>query len=138
MFIFGLIAQVFIFGGIGFLSPTLTLHLMTYPGFDEFWVGVYFAMPAVFYILNTFMVSYYCKWLSRKVVVLVGSSLFSLSIFLIGTSPLLRFPDNSHTMLVGAMLLGFSASMVTIPIFPEMLARLESDLPHLRGEELNN
>jgi MFS family permease len=41
-------------------------------------------------------------------------------------------------MLAGAMLLGFSACMVTIPIFPEMLARIELGLPELKGEELNN
>lgn len=125
MFVFGLIAQVFIFGGIGFLSPTFTLHMMSYPGFDEFWVGIYFAMPAVAYIINTPLVTYYCGLFGRPRVILMGSALFSFSIYLIGTSPLLGFADNSTTIFAGVMLLGFSACMVTIPIFPEMLHRIE-------------
>lgn len=57
---------------------------------------------------------------------------------MIGTSPLLGFPDSSKTIFVGALLLGFSACMITIPILPEMLAVIESDLPNLKGEDLNN
>jgi hypothetical protein len=94
---------------------------MSYEGFTEFWVGVYFAMPAIFYIINTPMVTYYCKWFSSKTTILMGMSMFCLSIFFIGTSPLLSLPDNGYTMFIGACMLGFSACMVTIPLFPEML-----------------
>jgi len=139
MFIFGLISQIYIFGGIGFLSPTFTLHMVNnYEGFDEFWVGIYFAMPAVSYIINTLLVPIYCSKFSRKYVLLAGSCLFCLSIYMIGTSPFLGFPDSPKTIFMGSMLLGFSACMVTIPILPEMLHRIELDLPELKGDELNN
>jgi len=139
MFVFGLISQVYIYGGIGFLSPTFTLHMVnSYEGFDEFWVGIYFAMPAVTYIINTPLVPYWCKTLGRKRTLLYGSGLFCLSVYFIGTSPLLNLPDSPHTIFVGTLLLGFSACMVTVPILPEMLHRIEHDLPHLKGEELSN
>ena len=56
MFWFGLMAQILVFAGISFGLPTLALHLKKYDGFDEFWVGIFFAMPAIAYILNSLMV----------------------------------------------------------------------------------
>ena len=50
-------AQILVFAGISFGLPTLALHLKKYDGFDEFWVGIFFAMPAIAYILNSLMVS---------------------------------------------------------------------------------
>ena len=127
MFVFGLISQIYIYGGIGFLSPTFTLHMVnSYEGFDEFWVGIYFAMPAVTYIINTPLVPYWCKTFGRRKTLLYGSVLFCLSVYLIGTSPLLNLPDSPHTILFGTLLLGWSACMVTVPILPETLnQRLE-------------
>ena len=84
------------------------------------------------------MVTYYCKWFSSKTTILIGMSMFCLSIFFIGTSPLLSLPDNGYTMFIGACMLGFSACMVTIPLFPEMLHQIEIKMPELKGDELNN
>ena len=139
MFIFGLCSQVFIYGGIGFLSPTFTLHMTSnYEGFDEFWIGIYFAMPAVAYIINTPFVPTYCAKFGRRVVLLTGSTLFCFSILMIGTSPTLGFPDHHKTVFIGTLILGFSACMVTVPIMPEMLHRIELQMPEIKGEELNN
>jgi hypothetical protein len=91
MFLFGLIAQILVYGSIGFLSPTLSLHLMDYPGFNEFWVGVFFAVPSVIYVINTPLVYFYTRYLSSRFVVFIGSAIFCLSIYLIGTSPMLGF-----------------------------------------------
>ena len=30
MFVFGLLAQVLVYGSLGFLNPTMSLHLMSY------------------------------------------------------------------------------------------------------------
>jgi MFS family permease len=127
MFIFGLCSQVFIYGGIGFLSPTFTLHMTTnYQGFDEFWIGIYFAMPAVSYIINSVIfVPKYCARYGRRKVLLVGSFLFAIAIMMIGTSPALGFPDTHHTIFLGTLLLGFAACMVTVPIMPEMISSIE-------------
>ena len=139
MFVFGLICQIYVYGGIGFLSPTFSLHMVnSYEGFDEFWIGIYFAMPAVTYIINTPLVPTWCKYFGRKRTLLYGSVMFCLAVYMIGTSPLLHLPDSPRTIFFGVLLLGWSACMVTVPILPEMLAVIEHDLPELKGDELNN
>ena len=138
MFIFGLLSQILVYGAIGFLSPTLSLHLLSYQDFDEFWVGIFFGVPTILYILNTPLVSFYCKIISRRAVVLIGAGIFCLSVYMIGTSPLVGLPDSTKVIFMGLCLLGFSATMVVIPMFPEMLHSIEEALPHLKGDELNN
>lgn len=98
---------------------------MSYPDFDEFWVGVYFGVPAIIYILNTPLVSLYCKFISRKGVVLIGMCIFCLSVAMIGTSPLLGLPNHVQVIFMGLCCLGFATAMVVIPIFPEMLHAIE-------------
>lgn len=138
MFIFGLLSQIVIYGSIGFLSPTLSLHLLSYEDFDEFWVGIFFGVPTILYILNTPLVSMYCKVISRRAVILIGSGIFCISVYMIGTSPWIGFPDSTKVIFMGLCLIGFSAPMVVIPMFPEMLDSIEETLPHLKGDELNN
>lgn len=138
MFIFGLLSQILVYGSIGFLSPTLSLHLLSYPDFDEFWVGIFFGVPTILYILNTPLVSFYCKMFSRRAVVFVGASILCLSVYMIGTSPTIGLPDSTKVVFMGLCLLGFSSTMVVIPMFPEMLHSIEEKLPHLKGDELNN
>jgi MFS family permease len=57
---------------------------------------------------------------------------------MIGTSPIFSLPDSTKVIFMGLCLLGFSATMVVIPMFPEMLHSIEEALPHLKGDELNN
>ena len=138
MFLFGILAQVLVFGGVAFGQPTLALHLASYEGFTNFWIGMYFAMPAVAYILNTLMVASYCKVLSRRGVIFFGLSLFSMSLYLIGTSPMFGIRDSPGIIFTGLMLLGFSAAMITIPLVPEVIHSIEDAYPELAGEELHN
>ena len=138
MFCFGVGAQILVFGAIGFGQPTLALHLASYEGFTKFWVGFYFAMPCIAYILNTIMVSKYCEYMPRKSIIFIGLALLSMSLYLIGTSPMLGIKDTKQTIFGGLMLLGFSAAMITIPLLPEVLYAIEQKFPNLAGEELNN
>lgn len=138
MFLCGVLAQVLVFGGVAFGQPTLALHLASYEGFTNFWIGMYFAMPAVAYIVNTLCVASYCKVLSRRGVIFVGLALFSMGLYLAGTSPMLGVKDSPSIILTGLMLVGFSAAMITIPLVPEVIHSIEHKLPDLAGEELNN
>lgn len=127
-----------VYGANAFLMPTLSLHLLSYPGFDEFLVAMFFGVPAIIFILNTPLVSIYCRVWTRRGVVFVGVLLFAVSILLIGTSPLFNIPDLPKLIFFGLCLNSFSAAMVVIPIFPEMLHSIESEFPTLAGDELNN
>ena len=46
--------------------------------------------------------------------------------------------DNSRSIFIGLMLLGYSSCMISVPLIPEVLDSIENQLPHLKGEELNN
>lgn len=59
--------------------------------------------------------------------------------FLIGTSPLLSLDRSSTTIMIGLLILGFSAPMISIPLLPDMLESIEvaTDLNYDDGE-VNN
>ena len=126
MFVFGICAQILVFGGVAFGQPTLALHLHSYEGFDKFWIGMYFAIPAIAYIVNTLLVSSYCKVFSRRSVIFFGLSCFTISLYLIGTSPMLGIKNSPRIIFAGLMLLGFSAAMISIPLIPEVINSVEN------------
>jgi hypothetical protein len=134
MFTFGLLSQIIVYGANSFLIPTLTLHLLTYNGFDNFWVTVFFGVPSLLFIFNTPLVSLYCKVISRKGVVFFGSVGFCMSIFMIGTSPIFHLPNLTKIIFLGLCLNNFSGAMIVIPIYPEMLNSIEEKLPELKGQ----
>ena len=138
MFWFGLMAQIMVFGGISFGSPVLAIHLGSYEGFTKAWIGFYFSAPAITYLINSLFISHICDRVHRRVVLLIGLILFSISIYMVGTSPMLGIDDVSSTILAGLFLMGFAAVMITVPLIPEILNSIESQLPWLEGEELNN
>ena len=121
MFWLGLAGQALAFGGSAFAAPILALHLATFKGFTKIWMGVYFATPALTYVLNSFFVAYYCKIFGRKKVLFFGSLLYALSLYMIGTSPLLGFGENYQIIHMGLALIGFSCVMVAVPVIPETL-----------------
>jgi hypothetical protein len=59
--------------------------------------------------------------------------------FLIGTSPYLGLDRSSTTIMIGLIILGFSAPMISIPILPDMLEAIEEaeDLNYAK-EEVEN
>ena len=138
MFWLGLAGQALVFGGSAFGAPILALHLASFEGFTKGWIGFYFATPAITYVLNSVFVAWYCKIMSRKKVIFIGSLLFTLSMYMIGTSPLLGFESNYQTIHLGLALLGFGIGMVAIPVIPETLDCITMQFPHLESEELNN
>jgi len=59
--------------------------------------------------------------------------------FLIGTSPYLGLDRSSTTIMIGLLLLGVSAPMISIPVLPDMLEAIEdADDLNYDMEEVNN
>ena len=139
MFVFGLISQILIFGAIGFIQPTMALHLREYPGFQTFWIGVFFSTPAVTYILGSLLLSFYLKFIGRRGVIFMAFILLVTSVFFIGTSPLLRLKDTPNYIIAGLCMVGFASSAITIPVLPEMLDQIVLKYPNLKDNvELND
>lgn len=138
MFTFGLLAQVLIYGAIGFLTPTMAIHMKEY-GMEMFWIGVFFSLPAVMYIVGSLLIPCYLSFIGRRGVIFLAFMLLCLGIFMVGTSPLLNFPDTPKLMFAGLMFLGLAAAAITIPVLPEMLEQIILTHPALaNSEELND
>ena len=120
MFTFGLLAQVLAMTLLGFMTPTLALHLNGY-GIETFWIGLYFSLPCVSYILGSLLIPHLEHLINRKGVIFCACVFLIFSFFMIGTSPLLNFDDSPKTIFFGLCIFGVSTSAITIPVLPEML-----------------
>jgi MFS family permease len=101
-------------------------------------VALYFGVPAIIYVLNTPLVPIYCRLWNRRAIVFLGSLIFSIWAFMIGTSRILGFQNDPKLIFFGLCMTSFSSAMVIIPIFPEMLNTIETRNPRMTGDELNN
>ena len=138
MFTFGLMAQILIYASIGFLTPTLAIHLKQYE-MDMFWIGVFFSLPAVMYIVGSLLIPCYLSIMGRRGVIFSAFVLLILGVFMIGTSPVLRFPDSPKMIFAGLLLVGLAAAAITIPVLPEMLEQIINKHPILENnQELND
>ena len=105
---------------MGFLTPTMAIHLNRYE-MDMFWIGVFFSLPAVMYIVGSLLIPCYLSIMGRRGVIFSAFVLLILGVFMIGTSPVLRFPDSPKMIFSGLLLVGLAAASITIPVLPEML-----------------
>ena len=138
MFVFGLISQVLIYGTTAFLQPTLAIHLKSYE-METFWIGVFFSLPAVAYILGALLVPSAQSLIGRRGLIFTAFMMLLLSVILIGTSPMFRIRDSPKIVFSGLCLLGLSASAITIPVLPEMLDSIVQKWPQLENtKELND
>ena len=108
-------------------------------GMEMFWIGVFFSLPAVMYIVGSLLIPCYLSIIGRRGVIFLAFVLLSLGMFMIGTSPLLNFPNSPKLIFAGLLLLGLAAAAITIPVLPEMLESIIEKHPMLvDSEELND
>ena len=117
----------------------MALHLRTYPGFKDFWIGVFFSTPALTYILGSLLLSCYLRVIGRRGVIFFAFIVLVTSVFFMGTSPLLNLNDSPNYIITGLCLVGFASSAITIPVLPEMLDQIVAKYPTLKDNvELND
>lgn len=96
-------------------------------------------MPCLLYACLCPLMFLLTRAFPKRLIIFFG--LFGLGIanFMIGTSPYLGLDRNSTTIMIGLILLGFSAPMISIPVLPDMLESIEvaEDLNY-DMEEVNN
>ena len=120
IFVLGLTTQFLVFAGLSSLQPTLALHLIQYKDFSRYWIGVYFSIPPLGYIISKLLVSSYSEVLPRKGVVFLGLICFTISLLLIGASPSIGLQNTPSVILLGLLLIGSSSAMISIQILPEV------------------
>ena len=138
MFIFGIAIQFLFYTCLSFLTPTLAIHLNTY-SLDTTMISIFFALPALMYILGAMALPCLSGLVSRRCIIFVACALLVLGVFLVGSSPLLKMRDTPKTIFSGLMVLGIAGSAISIPVLPEMLDSITQVYPGLRNsQEVND
>ena len=88
---------------------------------ETFWIGVFFSIPAVMYIVGALILPCSMNVIGRRGAIFIAFIFLIISVFMIGTSPMLNMDDNPKLIFAGLCLLGLVSAAITIPILPEML-----------------
>ena len=136
IFVLGLTTQFLVFAGLSSLQPTLALHLIQYEDFSRYWIGIYFSIMPLGYIISKLLVSSYSEELQRNGLVFLGLICFTLSFLLIGTSPSIGLQNNPSVILLGLLLIGSSSAMISIQILPELIQMIKDKHPSMPDEDL--
>ena len=123
-FFFGLVSQILVTASIQFMAPAFSVHMQRY-GFTPGFIGICFAIPGVIYAALSPLMYLFTQKLPKRAVIMIGIILMSVGMFFVGTSKTLSL-ENSPTMIIlGLMIIGLAAGMISIPVLPEMLEAIE-------------
>ena len=107
-------------------------------GFSPAFIGVCFAIPGIIYAALSPLMYLFTERLPKRAVILIGIVLMSTGMFFVGTSKTLGLENNPAMIIMGLMIIGASAGMISIPVLPEMLEAVEVSDNQYDPEELNN
>lgn len=107
--------------GISFLLPILPDHLHQF-GIDRQKVGFFFIIPTLSYSLNMLVVSRFPKHVDRKVWLVLGMLILSISFIFLGPEKYSYLPSNIYIVCLGLSLLGIGTSITMVPCIPELIA----------------
>lgn len=108
-------------------------------GFSPAFIGICFAIPGIIYAALSPLMYLFTERLPKRAVIVIGIVMMSIGMFFVGTSKTLGLENNPAMILLGLMIIGAAAGMISIPVLPEMLESIEekNDM-HYDAEELNN
>ena len=120
------------------MAPAFSVHMTKY-GFSPAFIGVCFAVPGIIYAAISPLMYLFTERLPKRAVILIGIMMMSLGMFFVGTSKSIGLENNPALILLGLMIIGAAAGMISIPVLPEMLEAIDekSDKKY-NLEELNN
>ena len=105
-----------------FYEPVLANYLINHYGVSKDVVGYYFSIGCFTYALASPFVGLLCAKIPRRYVTLSAFLMVAISMFLLGPSELMHFPDKLGMTLTGIGCLGFSVSFVFVPLLPEIVS----------------
>ena len=94
-------------------------------GFSPAFIGVCFAIPGVIYAALSPIMYLFTEKLPKRAVILIGIVLMAIGMFFVGTSKTLGLENNPAMIILGLMIIGASAGMISIPVLPEMIDAVE-------------
>ena len=105
-----------------FYEPVLANYLIENFGVSENVVGYYFSIGCFTYALASPCVGILCSKVPRRYVTLAAFLMVAISMYLLGPSKVLNFPNELGFTLAGIGFLGFSVSFVFVPLLPEIVS----------------
>ena len=94
-------------------------------GFSPVFIGCCFAVPGVIYAALSPLMYLFTERLPKRAVILIGIILMSIGMFFVGTSKTLGLENNPAMIILGLMIIGAAAGMISIPVLPEMLEAID-------------
>ena len=82
-------------------------------------------MPGVIYAALSPLMYLFTERLPKRAVILLGILMMSVGMFLVGTSKSLGLENNPAMIILGLMVIGAAAGMISIPVLPEMLEAID-------------
>ena len=120
------------------MAPAFSVHMVKY-GFSPAFIGFCFAVPGVIYAAISPLMYLFTERLPKRAVILIGIFMMSIGMFFVGTSKSLGLENNPAMIILGLMIIGAAAGMISIPVLPEMLEAIdEKGDKKFDPEELNN
>ena len=120
------------------MAPAFSVHMAKY-GFSPAFIGICFAVPGVIYAALSPLMYLFTERLPKRAVILIGILMMSVGMFFVGTSKSLGLENNPAMIILGLMIIGAAAGMISIPVLPEMLEAIEEhSKKNYELEELNN
>ena len=94
-------------------------------GFSPAFIALCFAVPGIIYAALCPLLYLLTERMLKRGVIIIGIVLMSIGMFCVGTSKYFGLENNPAMIMLGLMILGCSAGMVSIPVLPEMLEAIE-------------
>ena len=112
---------------------------LTYFGIAPQEEGFIFAIPAIVFVIHGPLVDMWAKCIQKRGLIFIGFVSMAIGNLFIGNSKLLYLPESLSCLIFGLVIEGLALSLVTIPIFPEILEAAETKFPQYKNSnELND
>ena len=132
-----LVVVVFGMAGPAFLEPVLADSLKQSLGFNEFWIGMFFAIPTLGYTIAMKLLIMTPKSVDRRHFLFTGMFIEGVSFIVIGPWTGFGTPW-AFSAALGLLLLGFGSAWAYIPSLPYLIDSASEELINADKEHLSN
>jgi predicted MFS family arabinose efflux permease len=104
-----------------YIEPLLSLALHNQYGLSNAWIGFFFLLSAVAYVIGAPLSVLLTKYLNRRYIILTAFLLMCVQNACLGPSVLLQLPPSLALLTLGTLLVGFNLSLAMVPLFSELI-----------------
>lgn len=94
-------------------------------GYTPEFVSLCFCIPSLIYAASSPFLFLLTEKVPKRLVIITGHMLCSAGMLIIGCSKIFGLVNDADLILCGLCIIGFSASLIAIPVMPECLEAIE-------------